>query len=101
MIETIWTYTVKPERALEFEKRYAANGDWTKLFRRSAGYQETRLLREVGAGRYVTIDAWDSLAALNSFKVEFAAEYEQLDLICSELTIEEQHVGIFTALIRD
>lgn len=102
MIETIWTYTVKPGRATEFERRYAEHGDGAQLFRRSAGYRGTRLLRQVGEeARYATIHGWDSVAALKAFKANFADAYRTLDQLCSELTLNEQHVGTFLCLAPD
>ena len=102
MIESIWTYSIKAESRSEFEKRYSAEGDWARLFRRSAGYRGTRLLRDAAADhRYLTIDTWETLEALTSCKTRFAAEYADLDQLCSALTLDELHIGIFAALAQD
>jgi heme-degrading monooxygenase HmoA len=99
MIETVWTYRVKAKKTVEFERRYAADGDWAQLFRRAAGYQGTTLYKDIQTpGRYSTVDRWEELAALKAFKVQCAGEYESLDRLCSELTESEEHVGIFEAL---
>lgn len=96
MIEIIWTYRVKVEKREEFERRYAADGDWAKLFARAPGYQGTRLLREArGTGEYATVDRWESLAAMEAFRQEFAREYEELDRLCGEMTETEEQVGVF------
>ena len=96
MVETIWTYRVKPGRRDEFERRYAASGDWARLFAKANGYQGTRLLRDQReAGRYATVDCWASVEDLDAFKKQFAKAYEELDQVCEELTIEEKHVGVF------
>lgn len=96
MVATIWTYRVKATKTAEFERAYAADGDWAKLFSRAPGYQGTTFLKDPKQqGRYATVDRWESLAAWDSFKQQFAREYEELDRICGELTDSEEHVGVF------
>ena len=96
MIETIWTYRAKPERRVEFERRYAADGDWAKLCSRARGYRGTRLLRDAQEpDRYATVDRWESNEPMQQFRSEHAREYEELDRMCSELTVDERQVGIF------
>lgn len=99
MIGIVWTYTVRPDRLAEFERRYAADGDWAQLFRRAPGFRFTSLGRDAeNSGRYLTIDAWDDLASFERFKRDFAREYEALDKECEGLTIEERKLGVFEVL---
>ena len=96
MIQVIWTYTVKPERVAEFEIHYAPDGAWVRLFQRAAGYGGTTLLRDAhSAGRYATIDRWETMESFERFKREFRAAYAELDQQCSAFTIDEQQVGTF------
>jgi heme-degrading monooxygenase HmoA len=96
MIETIWTYRVKPGKREEFERIYAANGDWARLFAKAPGYEGTSLLRDQReVGRYATVDRWESAEALDAFKKQLTREYEDLDQACEELTKSEEHVGVF------
>jgi heme-degrading monooxygenase HmoA len=96
MIDVIWTYRVKPENKIEFEKRYASDGEWAQLFRLAAGYRGTTLLRDLEAeNRYATLDRWDSVAAFEAFQRDFSSEYAKLDGECSSFTLEESRVGVF------
>ena len=96
MMETIWTYQIRAEKQREFERAYAADGNWAKLFRKAPGYRGTRLLRDLREpGRYATVDTWESLEALEEFKKRFTKDYEELDRLCGELTLSEEHVGMF------
>ena len=89
----IWTYEVKPEAAAVFERTYASDGDWARLFRSARGYLGTELFRTVGAPeRYLTIDEWESLAAYEIFRARFAAAYAELDARCDDLTQTERLV---------
>ena len=99
MLGIVWTYQVRPDRIAEFERRYAAGGDWAKLFGRARGFRFTSLGRDAEhPGRYLTIDAWDDLESFERFKHDFAREYEALDKECEELTVEERRIGSFEVL---
>jgi heme-degrading monooxygenase HmoA len=96
MIEIVWEFRVLPPRQKEFEFNYDSNGTWAALFRKSADYQETILLRDSSqSGRYLTIDRWTSEEAFRRFKEDFASEYAAIDADCEALTDTERLVGIF------
>lgn len=96
MFQIVWEFVVRAERISEFEKSYAAAGDWAALFRRSAGYLGTALLRDAGhPRRYLTIDRWEAAASHATMRAQFASEYEALDRACEGLTESERQVGIF------
>ena len=96
MVEIVWEFHVRPERLQEFEFNYDSNGTWAGLFRKSAEYHETILLRDSSQnGRYLTVDRWTSEEAFRHFKQEFAAEYAEIDKRCEALTESERLVGIF------
>jgi heme-degrading monooxygenase HmoA len=45
-----------------FEPAYGPIGDWAQLLGKDSGYLGVRLLRQVTARVYVTIDEWESRA---------------------------------------
>lgn len=91
-----WAFDVSAQGRAEFERHYGPQGTWVTLFRRAEGYVDTLLLRDLEtAGRYLTIDRWQSEAAYRSFRVAFADEYAQLDLACEGFTRSEQSLGNF------
>lgn len=86
----LWTFEVAPGRTGDFERVYGPDGDWARLFARSAGYLGTELLKDsLRAGRYLTIDRWTSGSAFEAFKQEWKAEYAALDQACEALTVSE------------
>jgi heme-degrading monooxygenase HmoA len=99
VIGIVWEFRVRAERTVEFERRYAADGDWARLFRRASGFRFTSLARDAHTpGRYLTIDGWEDLASFERFKQEFAREYEELDKECEGFTVEERRIGFFEVL---
>ena len=52
----VWEFEVKPGCQERFLKVYGPEGDWAKLFRKDANYQETQLLHDLSRGAtYLTL----------------------------------------------
>lgn len=92
----LWEFLVKPEARLAFEKAYGPDGKWAQLFRQSAEYLGTDLLRDlVRPERYLTLDRWASRDALSRFKQSHQSAYAALDKRCEALTEHEALLGEF------
>ena len=50
MFLIVWAFEAQPGREPEFERVYASDGDWSRLFTRSPHYKGSDLLRRA-AGR--------------------------------------------------
>ena len=97
----IWEYLVKADCAPEFERFYSADGEWTKLFKKSSGFIETELLLDENrTHRYITIDRWSSLQEYESFLLQWQSEYEVLDAKCNSLTEQETLLGKWESIRR-
>lgn len=95
----LWEFQVRPGREAEFERHYAAQGTWARLFRRSPSYIETLLLKDgTVPGRYVTVDRWRDEAGYREFRSAFAQAYAELDEKCEQLTVAERSLGAFSEL---
>jgi heme-degrading monooxygenase HmoA len=92
----VWEFHVPLDLQAEFEQHYGPGGTWARLFRGSAGYIETILLKDRStAERYVTVDRWRDEEAFRVFRSSFSQQYEQLDRECERLTVGEKLVGEF------
>lgn len=99
MWKIIWEFRVAHDHREAFERLYAADGDWAKLFARSPDFHGTTLLRDPAIpGRYLTIDSWANSEAFDRFQSSFAAEYKALDDRCEALTEYELKIGSFEAI---
>jgi heme-degrading monooxygenase HmoA len=95
----VWDFIVSKSSVLEFEKCYGPNGKWADLFRKSAGYLKTELIRDKSDPlRYLTIDHWQSEKDHSEFLATFKAEYDELDRLFEELTVQETKIGTFTTI---
>lgn len=96
MYVIVWEFIIREEFAGEFDAIYGPQGDWARLFAKSEGYRETRLLRDTtNALRYVTLDFWASREAHERFRREHEQEYMALDERCERLTVKEHKLGEF------
>ncbi|HJZ49631.1 MAG TPA: antibiotic biosynthesis monooxygenase [Roseiflexaceae bacterium] len=92
----IWQYDIVPSARDIFERIYQGDGDWAALFRQSADYLSTQLLRDLAQpDRYMTLDYWRTAGAFEAFRQGYSAAYEELDRRCAELTVTEVLVGSF------
>jgi len=99
MIHIVWEFFVPPMNCAAFEKNYAADGPWAKLFRHGSGYHGTQLLRDFETpGRYLTIDLWDRMESYKDFRRDFDREYKDLDEVLSGITTSERRLGWFEQL---
>ncbi|HEX9760556.1 MAG TPA: antibiotic biosynthesis monooxygenase [Candidatus Acidoferrales bacterium] len=96
MIQILWEYEVKPGKEVAFETHYTSLGTWSQLFQKAHGYRGTVLLRDAKRpARYVSVDIWSDREAYDTFRREFADEYEKIDALCAGLTDSEREIGIF------
>jgi len=97
MFVVIWKFEIAEEKVAAFEAAYGPEGAWAKLFRASADYRGTELLRDAYVpGSYLTIDRWTSEEAFRAFRKDHDGEYEILDRQCDALTGKETRVGAYT-----
>jgi heme-degrading monooxygenase HmoA len=96
MFIVVWRFEIAEEKIGAFEAAYGPEGNWAQLFRRSAEYLGTELLRDAYApGAYLTIDRWVSEEAFRAFRKDHDAAYEELDRSCDALTEKETRVGAY------
>jgi hypothetical protein len=92
----VWEFQVKAECEAEFVTAYGPDGEWARLFRRSAEFLGVELLGSVGnAGRFFTLDHWCSAAAMDVFMSANATAYDVLDRRFSGFMVWERRIGGF------
>jgi hypothetical protein len=93
MFVRVWKYHVPDDRVAPFTRAYAADGAWSELFARAAGFLGTEFYRDAArADRFLTIDRWQDEQSWQSFLIEFGPEYQALDLQLEGLAAAERSV---------
>jgi heme-degrading monooxygenase HmoA len=91
-----WEFTAAPGKVAEFQEAYGAEGAWVKLFRRAPGYLRSELFQDrASPERFITVDHWESEEAWRAFREKFCHEYEDLDVLCEQVTVKEREIGRF------
>jgi hypothetical protein len=95
----VWQIDVRPEAAAEFERLYGADGDWTKLSRRSRSFLGSSFLRDIGMEtRYLLVEYWGEMVVYEKHLADFSDELEALEKARQRLVERMETVGVFTAL---
>ncbi len=57
MVAVVWQFTVQDGTSEEFERFYGADGEWTKLSRRSRSFLGSSFLKDLAAPkRYLLVE---------------------------------------------
>jgi heme-degrading monooxygenase HmoA len=101
VIHVVWQFIVKREAVDRFEQAYGPDGDWSRLFAQYSGFNGTTLLRDTAnPRRYLTIDAWETLADRKRMLAEAAEQYSALDAAFGAWTESEAEIGIFESRLK-
>lgn len=94
MFVRIWQYDVAEGRERDFERIYAADGDWAALFAASDGYLGTELYRCIGtSGRYITVDRFSSAESWHRLLEQQGHRYVELDRLAGATTWSERELA--------
>ena len=94
----VWEFRPRAGKETEFERAYGSDGEWAKLFARSADYRGTDLLKSTADHTYLTVDRWTSATAFAEFQQRWLAQYQTLDQKMESLTASERSIGAFESV---
>jgi hypothetical protein len=99
VIAVVWQFQVRPGQQEAFEKFYGADGEWSRLARRSRSFLGSSFLRDhVESTHYLLIEYWSEMVVSERHKRTFATETASLDKQRNELCVSIVPMGMFAAL---
>lgn len=99
MVAVVWRFDVRPGSTDEFERLYGADGDWTKLSRRSRSFLGSSFMRDLAAPtRYLLVEYWSEMVVYEKHLEDFGEEVERLAAERELLVDTVETVGVFSAL---
>ncbi|HEY8550958.1 MAG TPA: hypothetical protein VIL35_13450 [Vicinamibacterales bacterium] len=99
MLAVVWQFDVRRGREGDFERLHGADGDWTKLSRRSRSFLGSSFLKQLGTpGRYLLLEYWSEMFVYEKHLADFSDEVEKLKARRAEMVVETIPLGIFDAL---
>ena len=99
MVAVVWQFDIQPKMAADFERLYGADGDWTKLSRRSRSFLGSSFLRDIGSEtRYLLVEYWGEMVVYEKHLADFGDELQALERERERLVERMETIGVFTAL---
>ena len=99
MVAIAWQFTILENTNDEFERFFGADGEWTRVSRRSRSYIGTSFLKDLAAPtRYLLIEYWSEMLVYEKHVADFGREMELLESRRQEFVSTVESLGVFTAL---
>lgn len=99
MVAVVWQLTLLEQNETEFEQFYGADGDWTKLSRRSRSFLGCSFLKDLAVPtRYLLIEYWSEMVVYEKHVSDFSDEIKELEAQREAFTVAIESLGVFSAL---
>ena len=99
MVAIVWQFNVQENAGDEFERFYGADGEWTRLSRKSRSFLGSSFLKDLAIPtRYLLVEYWSEMLVYEKHVVDFEREMEVLDDHRKVFVNSVESLGVFTAL---
>jgi quinol monooxygenase YgiN len=99
VVAVVWQFETRDDSASEFERLYGADGDWTKLSRRSRSFLGSSFLKDLAVpNRYLLVEYWSEMLVYERHLVDLGDEVKDLEAERDRCVARMEPVGIYTAL---
>jgi quinol monooxygenase YgiN len=99
VVAVVWQFETVPERSADFEQFYGADGDWTKLSRRSRSFLGSSFLKDLASpARYLLVEYWSEMLVYEKHLADFESQVKVLERRRQEFLVRVEPVGVFSAL---
>jgi len=99
VVAVVWQFETRDDSASEFEKFYGADGDWTKLSRRSRSFLGSSFLKDLATpNRYLLVEYWSEMFVYERHLADFGDEVKDLEAERDRFVARMEPVGIYNAL---
>jgi len=98
-VAVVWQFETRDDSASEFEKLYGADGDWTKLSRRSRSFLGSSFLKDLATpNRYLLVEYWSEMFVYERHLADFGDEVKDLEAERDRFVARMEPLGIYNAL---
>ncbi len=99
MVAVVWQFDIHSGKGEEFERFYGADGDWTKLSRRSRSFLGASFLRDIAhEDRYLLVEYWSEMLVYERHVTAFKDAMKDLERQRERYVRRVEPLGVFTAL---
>jgi len=99
VVAVVWQFTVKEDTGEAFEEFYGADGDWTKLSRRSRSFLGSSFLKDLAVPtRYLLVEYWSEMLVYEKHVADFESQLTTLEERRQAFAVSVESLGVFSAL---
>jgi hypothetical protein len=99
VVAVVWQFNIHENTEDEFERFYGADGDWTRVSRRSRSFLGSSFLKDLAVPtRYLLIEYWSEMLIYEKHVADFRREINLLEERRRSFAEHVESVGVFTAL---
>jgi hypothetical protein len=99
VVAVVWQFETVPDREDEFERFCGADGEWTKLSRRSRSFLGSSFLKDLAApSRYLLVEYWSEMVVYEKHLSDFDTQVKDLEERREQFLVRVEPVGVFSAL---
>jgi hypothetical protein len=99
VVAVVWQFDVREGAGEAFERFYGADGEWTKLSRRSRSFLGSSFLRDIAVDtRYLLVEYWGEMVVYEKHMADFGDEVKSLEEQRGRFVDRMETIGVFTAL---
>ncbi len=99
MVAVVWQFDIHTGAAAEFERFYGADGEWTKLSRRSRSFLGSSFLKDIAhEDRYLLVEYWSEMLVYERHVSAFNDAMKDLERRRKTCVRRVEPLGVFTAL---
>jgi quinol monooxygenase YgiN len=99
VVAVVWQFETVPERSAAFERFYGADGEWTKLSRRSRSFLGSSFLKDLASpSRYLLVEYWSEMLVYEKHLADFDAQVKELEKEREQFLTRVEPLGVFSAL---
>jgi hypothetical protein len=99
LVAVVWQFTIQDNMGHEFERFYGADGDWTRVSRRSRSFLGSSFLKDLAApSRYLLIEYWSEMVVYERHVADYRRDMSLLERQRDAFTRSVESLGVFSAL---
>jgi quinol monooxygenase YgiN len=99
VVAVVWQFEILPDRSEEFERFYGADGEWTKVSRRSRSFLGSSFLNDLAhPERYLLVEYWSEMVVYEKHRADFDSEMQALEEQRQRFVNRMEALGVFSAL---
>jgi quinol monooxygenase YgiN len=99
VVAVVWQFEILPEQGDEFERFYGADGDWTRVSRRSRSFLGSSFLRDLAhPERYLLVEYWSEMLVYERHLADFGNQLKELEDQRQRFVVKMEALGVFSAL---